>query len=176
MIRYGFKPVWQLFFDLYQEQCGRDNRPDSGACRNMQRAYNLQAAYEGWIAVGCPPEQDRRDIGALYQGMQIADTTAQGLNIYQCWLDKTGCRSHNDCSKGNGNSVCYCGGRSCIDTGAPVFPDLFRNTVRGSKRGGYLEGVNNSCRLTAYCTCNTTWSGGLPVRYLYRQGVYTPGS
>ena len=177
VIRYGFKPVWQLFFDLYQEQCGRDNQPNSGACRNMQRAYNLQAAYEGWIAIGCPPEQDARQIGALYQGMQVADTTAQGLNIYQCWVDKTGCRSHRDCWSGRGEAQCYCYGPSCIDSGVlAVPPDLRRNTVRRNRAGGYRDGVNNSCYLNVSCYCSTGWAGGEGVRYLYRQGVYTPGS
>ena len=140
-------------------------------------AYNLQAAYEGWIAVGCPPEQDHRGIGALYQGMQIADKTGQGLNIYQCWVDKTGCRSNNDCKIGRGEAQCYCEGSSCIDSGAlAVPPDLRRNTVRGRRRGGYREGVNGSCRLRGTCSCDPGWTGGERVRYLYRQGVYTPGS
>jgi hypothetical protein len=173
-IHFRFTPVWEVLINVYSPLCNADVKGGRGKgtanCQNLQRAVNLQAAYEGWLAVGCTPESDDRGPWALYQAMKVAGTTSLGTNIYQCWLDKTGCRSNNDCRIGRGEAQCYCYGKSCIDAGALVPPgNVRRNTVRRNLQGGYRQGVNNSCRLTAYCSCNTTWPGGEPVRYLYKQ-------
>ena len=168
-VRSTYQPVWRILIDIYSVKCAKSGK-GSKDCANLQRAVNLQAAYEGWTAIGCPKENDFR--GTVMQHMAIDGTTTLGINTYQCLVSKTGCRSNDDCHLGGGGSVCYCYGQGCIDTGAQISGTaLFRDKVRGEQSGSYNEGVNNSCsyRFGAWCGCDTGWAGGLAERTLYRQ-------
>lgn len=168
-IHFIFKPVWELFFVIYTPACQAAGR-GSSACQNLQRAVNLQAAYEGWTAIGCPELKDGR--GSVYQTMAVVGDTTQGIQTYKCQAAKTGCRSHDDCRVGGAGSVCYCYGPGCIDQGDIVAgTELFRNRVRGNREGDYDHGVNNSCNFRLKCYCDTSWSGGLPSRTLYLQAA-----
>ncbi len=170
-VRATFQPVWRILTDIYSVKCAKSGK-GSKDCANLQRAVNLQAAYEGWVAIGCPQENDSR--GTVMQRMAIDGTTTLGINTYRCLASKTGCRSGDDCHLGGAGSVCYCYGQGCIDTGAQISgTQLFRNKVRGDQTGSYNEGVNRSCsyRFGAYCGCDTGWAGGLPERTLYRQSA-----
>jgi len=139
----------------------------------MQRAVNLQAAYDGWTATGCPKAADSR--GTTYQAMAIDSTTAQGISVYKCAVSKTGCRSDDDCHLGGAGSVCYCYGAGCIDQGANILgsTSTFRDKIRGSQEGSYNEGVNNACyyKFIAHCNCDGNWAGGLSDRNIYQQSV-----
>lgn len=166
-----FQPVWRILIDIYTLKCAKSGK-GSKDCANLQRAYNLQATYEGWVAIGCPKENDQR--ANVMQQMAVDSTSTYGINTYRCLLSKTGCRSNDDCHLGGGGSVCYCYGQGCIDTGDPIpGSTYFRNKVRGSKSGSYDEGVNNSCtyRIGVWCGCNSSWAGGLPERTVYRQST-----
>jgi hypothetical protein len=169
-VRFIFKPIWDLLYGIYQADC---TTKGSTACLNMQRAVNLQAAYDGWTATGCPKAADSR--GTTYQAMAIDSTTAQGISVYKCAVSKTGCRSDDDCHLGGGGSVCYCYGAGCIDQGANILGSTttFRNKVRGSQEGSYNEGVNNACyyKFIAHCNCDGNWAGGLSDRNIYQQSV-----
>ncbi|MDD9944652.1 MAG: MAC/perforin domain-containing protein [Myxococcales bacterium] len=165
-VRFAYKPIWHFLYRAYSPGC-QEGDPDS--CENLQRAANLQAAYEGWKAVECPHESDGRD--RSYQSMEIAGTTSLGINTYACHVSKTGCRADDDCS---GGTSCFCYGASCIDRGNILTgTELYRDKVRGTREGNVREGVNDSCSYVflAGCKCDETWAGGLPDRYLYEQGV-----
>ena len=168
-IRFIFKPIWELLNSIYSPACAAAGK-GSTDCQNLQRAQTLQAAYEGWIAIGCKEEKDGRN--AVYQTMEIAGTSEQGVHTYQCKAAKTGCRKDDDCHIGGWGSVCYCYGPGCIDTGERISgTDTYRNKVRGSQSGSYSSGVNLSCRyrVGVTCGCKTGWAGGLPERVLYLQ-------
>jgi len=168
-IGFGFKPVWELWTRIYAPLC-KAHTP-STACDNLQRAYNLRIAYEGRLAIGCPTW--RNEDGFVYQTMGLnGKPNSQGLQLYGCFAERTGCRSNLDCRKGGAFGVCYCWGNTCLDQGAPIVgTGQFRTRIRGSEEGSYNQGVNNSCRFSpgigSTCGCNTTWSGGLKRRDLF---------
>ncbi|MBX3618333.1 hypothetical protein [Nitrosomonas sp.] len=172
-VRFIFKSIWDLLSSIYSPGCAHDGK-GSKACNNLQRAVNLQAAYEGWTAVGCPLTKDVKD--GVYQSMRVAGGTILGINSYECIVSKTGCRSDDSCHLGGSGSVCYCYGSDCIDTGDQISgTNMFRDKVRGDQSGSYNEGVNNSCyyKFIAHCNCDTSWSGGLSERAIYRQSTPT---
>src|SRR5262249_38608146 len=141
-IRFIFKPIWGLLYGIYEPACAKAG-PGSDACKNLQRAVTLQAAYEGWTAIGCPELKDGRD--NVYQTMQIADTN-KDLNIstYRCRLSKMGCRTDADCHLTVLDAFCY--GQGCIDKGDAISgTTMFRNKLRSTQSGGNTEGVNRSC-------------------------------
>jgi hypothetical protein len=169
-IRYGFKPVWELWIQIYSPLCSGGSAKD---CGNLQRAYNLKTAYEGVLAIGCPEQKDGN--GGIVQSIAPAgEPNSLGIQAYGCFAERTGCRSNSDCRAGAAGTTCYCYGASCLDQGEGIAgTTLFRTRVRGSQEGGFRHGVNNSCRLRGgignTCSCNTTWTGGLPRRDLFRQ-------
>lgn len=168
-VRATFTPVWRILIDIYSIRCAKSGK-GSKDCDNLQRAVNLQATYEGWVAVGCLKENDGR--GQFMQRMALDGTTTLGINTYRCLLSKTGCRADSDCHTGGAGTVCYCYGQGCIDTGPQVSGTaMFRNKVRGTQSGSYNEGVNNSCnyKFLAGCSCDTGWAGGLAQRTIYLQ-------
>ncbi|WP_163132375.1 hypothetical protein [Agarivorans sp. Alg241-V36] len=169
-VRYTFKPIWELLMEVYRSQCEKRGK-GSKACDNLQRAFNLQATYDGWTAIGC--EQRKSSSGAIYQQMVIV-STVDGLQTYGCEAPKTGCRNDDSCHIGGTfGTQCYCYGPDCLDRGDQVpFTKNFRDKVVGSKSGSYNQGVNNSCyyKFGAYCDCDAKWAGGEPYRYLYLQG------
>jgi hypothetical protein len=165
-IGYAFAPIWGFLNRIYRTPCSQSG-PGSPACQNLQRSRNLQAAYEGWLAIQCPLL--RSENGVPYQEMRTTEKPDQlGIYSYQCWARKTGCLSHNDCNAFG--AACYCYGRTCFDTGMPIDgTEEIRTGVRGSRSGGTRGGVNNSCELRGKCYCSPGWSGGLPDRLLYNQ-------
>lgn len=174
-VRFVYKPIWYLLYAIYEPACASAGA-GSDACKNLQRAVTLEAAYEDWTAVGCSPAADGH--GWLYQWMRIAGTTSLGINTYECMVSKMGCYTSDDCHLGGAGSVCYCYGQSCIDQGEKITDPtttspMFRGRVRGNKEGSYNEGVNNSCYYTwgPQCKCDSGWSGGLPLRAIYSQSA-----
>lgn len=172
-VAHQWEPIWDLLAKLYQTSC-KAGVP--GSCDNYQRALNLQAAYEGWLAVGCELDEARdRPI----QIMQIASKDPKtGVKTYGCWAKKEGCSGENaDCHVGGLGSVCYCYGEGCIvrDTSAPIgdptAPAGYRNK-RQSKQDNksYDKGVNNSCYYEgAKCWCSSGKVVAEDDRYLWRQ-------
>lgn len=167
-IGYRFTPIWELLHRIYAPRCSAGFQAD---CNSVQRAVTLQAAYEGWIGVGCPKMTDGR--GSPYQQMTATAPDVQGIYTFGCKVSKTGCRSDDDCHLGGAGSVCYCYGSGCIDQGDAVnlVPGQFHDTVRGDESGGYDSGVNNACyyHVAAHCDCSSGWSGGLPDRFIWSQ-------
>lgn len=169
-IRYGFKPIWELWMQIYSPLCKGDGSKD---CEHLQRAYNLKTAYEGVLAIGCPEQKGRGDL--VYQGIAPAgEPNSLGIQAYGCFAERTGCRSNLDCRAGGAGTSCFCYGASCFDQGEGIpGTNLLRTRVRGSQEGGLRQGVNNSCRLRGgignTCSCDTGWSGGLPRRDLFQQ-------
>lgn len=169
-IRFGFTPIWELWIQIYSPLCQGDGSKD---CNNLQRAYDLKTAYEGLLAIGCPELKTTN--GTVYQALGLAgEPDASGIRHYGCFVERTGCRSNNDCRVGASGSICYCYGPSCLDQGERIADtERFRTRVRGGREGNYDQGVNNSCRfrlgLGSSCSCNTSWSGGLPRRDLFEE-------
>lgn len=169
-IRYSYKPIWELWIQIYTPLCSSGSAAD---CRHLQRAYNLQTAYEGVLAITCAEERDGR--GNVIQTIAPAGApNSLGIQAYGCFAERTGCRSNNDCRVGRGTATCYCYGASCLDQGEGIpGTNFFRTGVRGSQFGGTNSGVNASCRYSpgrgSTCSCNTTWGSGLPRRDLFLQ-------
>lgn len=168
-IRFIFTPIWSLLDGVYSPACANAG-VGSPACNNLQRVRNLQAAYEGWLAIQCPRLSSG---GVVYQQMRIAGTDTLGINIYECRAKKTGCVTNGDCRMAP-DSTCFCYGPTCLDTGEKIAGTPYHRTrVRGSKSGGTREGVNNSCyyKFLAHCNCDKSWLGGLEDRALYLQSA-----
>jgi hypothetical protein len=172
-VSYGYEPIWETLISLYQVKCNHGNKT-SEDCKNMQRGYNLQAAYEGWLAVGCPKVVTTN--GLVYQQMTIADSSSD-FATYQCELARTGCYHKSDCHYHTG---CYCHGESCIDGGDEVTgTGIRRNKVRGVKSGKWDTGVNKACYYSwgaVHCECHYNWSGGLRARQLWVQNGHFKAS
>lgn len=173
-VRFFFKPIWDVLISIYTTHCAADGS-GSPSCENLQRAFTLQAAYEGWMAVGCSLQKTRNNV--VYQAMAIAGTTSQGIHTYKCVAEKTGCRNSDaDCHGGNGlhkKVYCYCHGPSCFRKEETIpGTNLVRTGIRGDQSGAHNEGINNSCSMKwATCQCDRNWSGGLPDRTLYLQST-----
>jgi len=168
-VRFGYLPVWDQLISFYQQGCS-ENGAASAECKNVQRGYNLQAAYEGWLAVGCPKLTTSN--GLVYQNMAIANPDATPIT-YQCEAAKTGCHSRSDCHNGGAiGTVCYCYGESCIDeSGTIPGTSQKRDIVRGDQSGYFKSGVNGACYylFAQPCLCNYEWAGGLGKRNLWVQ-------
>lgn len=171
-VEHGWEPIWSLLAGLYQPAC---TAKGSAGCDLYQRALNLQAAYEGWIAVGCPYVEAR---GRAVQVMQVAGTDAlTGIRTYGCWTKKEGCAGESaDCHLSGG--ACYCYGNGCIvrdskeTVGDPFAPAGYRDKIQTSKTGSFDKGVNRSCHYdagAAQCKCSGGKLVGLADRYLWLQ-------
>jgi hypothetical protein len=167
-VRFMFAPIWELLQLIFQPPCASAGK-GSPACANLQRAINLQAAYEGWSAIGCPYLVDGR--GQPFQSMVANAADTLGISTYGCQAWKTGCRTDDDCHLSAG-SACYCYGSGCITQGDAI-AQTFRDIVQGGKSGSYDEGVNISCyyHVFAHCDCHSDWAGGLPARMIYQQNT-----
>ena len=164
-----WRPIWQLLFNLFQGECDESGNH----CENYQRALNLEAAYEGWMAVGCSTEITNQ---LILQRMQVHSINPSSkVELFGCWARKLGCTSNSDCS---GHDAfwrnCYCYGKGCVDLdtarsiGNPARPDGHRNTIRATKLGSSSAGVNLSCEEKAFhCACNQQW--GERERWLWLQ-------
>ena len=177
-IQFKYRPVWDLLRTIYEPAC-EESPGNAAACANLQRAVTLQAAFEGWTAVGCQRLVTGNNV--VYQQMRISAPDAHGIHTYQCTVERTGCRNDGDCRLGGLlGGACYCYGPSCLDRGEAISgTTMVRTTVRGSQSGGYRDGVNNSCNYRAgavRCGCNSTWSGGLATRTIYDQSVPALGA
>lgn len=171
-IRETYKSLPKLLQLAYGFSCTLNGK-GSSACNNLQRALTLQAAYEGWLGVGCT----KPATGPVLQQMQLSkQSPLNGTYTYNCSALKSGCQSDSDCHLGGAGSVCYCYGNDCIDQGVQIpgtsASPQYRSAVRGSESGSYDEGVNNACyyHFIAHCDCNTGWGGGLLQRNIYEQG------
>jgi len=170
-MQYKMKPVWLVLQALFQEECAASGA-NSEACQDLQRATNLQAAYEGWMSVGCPFLETSDHV--VYQSFQVQNPEAAvGSKLYQCHAARTGCYYDSDCHTGGAGTVTYCYGSSCLDQGERLLGGGFRTKVKGSKSGSYKHGVNQACYYKVFhgARCHKGWAGGLPDRYIYQQGA-----
>jgi hypothetical protein len=174
-VEHGWTPIWSLLYSLYGPNCDASQK---GSCANYQRAVNLEAAYEGWLAVGCSTVSTE---GTNVQAMMVASTDpTTGVQTYGCWAKKEGCITDDDCHAGGFlRTNCYCYGSGCIvenpnqPVGDPASPSGYRDTIQLVQTGGYEEGVNNSCyyHIGGECDCSVDQIVGLPDRYLWQQSV-----
>ena len=171
-VQHEWLSLWTVLERVFQKFC---DRSDPKSCEDYQRALNLEAAYEGWLAVGCPRIEAR---GSFLQTM-IAYPPIGAIKTYGCLARKEGCIADDDCHIGGALSVCYCYGAGCVErdldqpVGDPDAPSDWRNTVRSEQLGSFNEGVNRSCyyRIGVTCGCDTAKQVGLGARFLWRQGV-----
>jgi len=170
-VQFKYKPIWELLYAIYQPKCASDGK-GSESCKSLQRAVNLQAAYEGWLGVECTERVTSN--GHKYQAMNFSDKNDLGIQTFECTAYKTGCvDAKTDCHAG-GVRACYCYGASCIEEGAPVIgTDYKRNTIRTTKEGGHGDGVNRTCSVTGFrsCKCNRDKVVSPGQRDLYQQAM-----
>jgi hypothetical protein len=160
--------------EVYRTPCGQAGK-DSTACKNLQRAVALQAAYEGFGAYGCSKQLDGRS--AVIQTMRALGPDSLGIYYFACHQSKTGCRENSDCvAKLNaGIAKCYCEGPSCIDVNRIPGTTLQRNYVRGTTDYDFWnsdKGVNASCQdKILSCNCDEGWAGGQLARDIWDQAL-----
>jgi len=188
-VGFQYTPVWGLLMDVYRVQCGADGK-DSKACQNFQRAVNLQAAYDGYLAYNCV--KNTAASGALFvQGMLAGPANGNGIYYYSCKQAKTGCHSDNDCNLGTGDEntwvplvgnweQCFCEGASCLTPETISATGQYRSVVKPVEKEKTLansnKGSNASCRDDKTCTCDLSWAGGQQERLVYDQSTGGGGS
>lgn len=160
-VAYAFKPVWQILMSIYQQKCDVSG-PSSDACKQLQRAYNLNAAYEGWMAFGCRRLYTSSLIPV--QRMRVVPST-NPIQTYACHAGKYGCHADSDCSNGGAvGTVCYCYGPSCLAPGNIISgTDQHRPEIKKVYDGSaFSAGVNPSCYYPFLqgCRCDTAWNKG----------------
>jgi hypothetical protein len=158
-VAYAFKPVWQILIGIYQEKCDASGS-GSDACKHLQRAYNLNAAYEGWAAFGCRPEYTSN--GHLVQHMRVVVPSGNSIHTYACHVGKYGCNDFTkDCWHGTVPTDCWCYGPSCLTPG-PIISgtNQHRPEIKRAPGGPTLP-VDSSCYLQVFppgCKCDVTWN------------------
>lgn len=173
-INFSYIPLWSVLQEVYRTPCGQAGK-DSTACKNLQRAVALQAAYEGFGAYGCSKQLDGRQ-GTL-QTMRAIGPDSLGIYYFACHQSKTGCRENSDCvAKANaGIAKCYCEGPSCVDANPIPGTNLQRNFVRGTTDYSFWDsdkGVNASCQdKILSCNCDEGWAGGQLARDIWDQAL-----
>lgn len=173
-ISFNYLPIWSVLQEVYRAPCGRDGK-GSTACKNLQRAMTLQAAYEGFGAYECAKQLDARQ--SAIQTMVAQGPDSLGIYYFACHQSKTGCRENTDCSLKPHLSgmACYCEGPSCIDSRSIAGTSLQRNYVRGKTDYSYVNsniGVNASCEdKIASCNCDEGWAGGQLERNVWDQAL-----
>lgn len=188
-VGFQYAPIWGLLTDVYRVQCGADGK-DSKACQNLQRAVNLQAAYEGFLAYNCV--KNTAAGGSFFvQGMLAGPANGNGIYYYSCHQAKTGCRSDNDCNLGTGDEntwvplvgnweQCFCEGATCLTPEAIPGTGQYRSVVKPVEKDKTLansnKGSNASCRDDKTCTCDVSWAGGQQERVVYDQSTGGGGS
>ena len=191
-IGFKYRPIWELLMDVYRSSCVTTK--DNNACQNFQRAVNLQAAYEGFLAYNCilnrTASADPNQPGLFVQGMIALPANGNGITYYACKQTKAGCSNDNDCQAGklfDGLEFepifkqCFCEGAGCITTqsiaGTNQFRSIIKNREPNKSTANSDIGVNDSCRDGGLsCTCNTSWAGGEQEREIYNQAVGAGGS
>ena len=175
-----------LLEPLYRAAC---ERGDDSACKHAQRAVNLVAYYEGYLAAECRYVETTNNL--TVQSMVQTDPDGQGVRSWACQAAATGCRTNNDCSAGGhprAPSSCTCKGASCIAleyegpaehvVAVPMDPlarpQEFRSIINFLNVGEIHDispVPNKSCFYdfwAASCHCDRSFSG-LPERMIWRQ-------
>lgn len=190
-IGFRYRPVWELLMDVYRAAC--ITRGDAQACEHFQRAVNLQAAFEGFLAYNCilnrTTSADPSRSGLFVQGMVALPANRYGISYYACKQTKAGCSNDNDCNYGTGGSgwpwdpkwqQCFCEGSGCIAAQLIPGTSQYRSVVKtrepDKSKANSNVGVNDSCRDDSSCTCNTAWAGGEQEREIYNQATGGSGS
>ena len=190
-IGFKYRPVWELLMDVYRAACV--TAKDANACQHFQRAVNLQAAYEGFLAYDCilnrTASADPTKPGLFVQGMVALPANGNGIVYYACKQTKAGCSNDNDCNAGTGGSgwpwdrkwqQCFCEGSGCISTqliaGTSQYRSIIKNREPDKSKANSNVGVNDSCRDDSSCTCNTAWAGGEQEREIWNQATGGSGS
>jgi hypothetical protein len=190
-IGFKYRPVWELLMDVYRSACVTTK--DANACLHFQRAVNLQAAYEGFLAYNCilnrTSSADPTKPGLFVQGMIALPPNGNSIVYYACKQTKAGCSNDNDCNAGTGGSgwpwdpkwqQCFCEGSGCITTqlipGTTQYRSIIKNREPDKSKDNSNVGVNDSCRDDSSCTCNTAWAGGEQEREIWNQATGGSGS
>lgn len=178
-VAYRYLPLWSVLQEVYRAPCGQAGK-DSAACKNLQRAVALQAAYEGFGAYACNRQVDGRN--AIIQTLRAQGPDSLGIYYFACHQSKTGCRENSDCKVYPGELAfqCYCEGPGCIDASAISGILQRRNFVRGEAEYDYWDsdkGVNASCQdKILSCNCDEGWSGGPLARDIWDQALSGTGA
>lgn len=174
-VGWSYKPIWDTLKTEYYLACKKSGNPGSKACGNLQRANNLQAAYEGMGAWGCeykPLGTTKTVLAGMKLGSVIDNET--GVASWSCMQAKTGCVDDSACHYAAG-VVSHCYGDRCLDQQLIPGTKEFRTVVKPYKTNtGNDEGVNNSCVIgyggfASYC--RKDWAGGLPERAIWKQSA-----
>lgn len=181
-IGYNYIPVWNVLKQIYQPLCNV-NTKDKIECHNLQRALNLQAAYEGYLVWACFKQTEKRT-NTSYQQMIAKTPNTLGISTYACREAKAGCRNDKDCTTNTHliSTSSFCEGLSCItsvaipNTSAPV---LYKSAIKALEKdkgkSNNDKGVNASCSNTSPYGCQLDWSGGAQERDIWLQTTNGPG-
>jgi len=150
-VRYQLRPLSDLFA---MRNPGRDDQ---------NRINNMQAFLEGFLAFDCNQSYGcgcslKTDGKETLRSFKLVSKKGEH-NRYACQRPHNGCKAFNDCRGGGAiGAVCYCYGKSCIDTAS----DKISAVVRHKQKGSYDKGVNTSCNFDKKLTklnCKCDGSG-----------------
>lgn len=169
-IGFNFTPIWQLYQQILNSKCVEaiDEKRKSPHCDDLQRCFNLEAAYaykitkcEELISVNGKEYQmfNKKSLGGNLSNMAI----------YKCMVAKEGCNDdESDCHLTTGGCKAY--GPSAFEKG-DEFSGNYKTKIRGDEYGSTWDGINKSCNFTTSgCKCDKSWSGGLQRRAIWNQG------
>jgi hypothetical protein len=148
-----YQPVWLVLLAINQPKCVKG---DAVACSNVQRAYLLEATYQGLMAYGCSHETSSNN--HTYQVLKYKKKIS-GARAIGCWQKKTGCtESGSDCHVGGAGTVCYAYGASTFEPKQIANTGEYYTVVRLHHAGHYGTGINQVCTYHGFrkCRCHVT--------------------
>lgn len=155
-VAFRFKPIWEILISIYGVRCAQGGSDD---CDHLQRAYNLQAAHEGWLAFQCAPMYTADN--AHWMQKMVAHSNSN-IQTYSCMVNKFGCYEDSDCHNGGTiGAACYCYGNSCMAQGDSI-AGTDEHRIRAIRSYVFESDVNPSCwyPFLQPCRCNKAWNGG----------------
>lgn len=165
-IAWNFTPIWETLKAEYGLRCKKGNKAE---CDNYQRAWNLQAAYEGRGAWGCETRYsgngDNNGSNILLGGMRKESNTWDdtGVSGWSCRQAKIGCYTDNDCNYIASRAVAHCYGPTCLDHQNIPGTDKYLTVVKADYNPDLTkdQGSNNSCYVSFFKGyCKKDWNGG----------------
>jgi len=142
-IQYRYLPIWIVIAkQFYNDK------------EKFAKAMNLRQFFEGFLDFGCTYIQSPEKMPLrVFQTSHFHETY---LPAYECWLERNGCHSEDDCHK---KFLGYCYGPSCVEYIPPSTGIKAHSArIRSEKTGSYNEGINKSCKAFGDCDIRFNYS------------------
>jgi len=135
-IQYKYYPIWLIIAkQFYYDK------------ETFAKAMNMRQFFEGFLDFGCSYiESDQKLVLRVFRTSHFHATYTPA---FECWLERNGCHSKDDCHKVFRG---YCYGPSCVEYIPPSTGVKSHSArIRTVKTGARNEGVNLSCKAFRKC-------------------------